>query len=180
MEAHSIKFDGRVLDRGFWLYVIDIEAPQGRYLYVGRTGDSSSPNASSPFSRIGQHFDCRPHAKGNSLARNLQKVGIEPQICKMEMIAVGPIFPEEKDFIAHQRVRDQAAALERALAMVLRQHGHIVLGNHSSSLEPDSKILAEVLRLVEARLRKTGSVKHCIALDRDARLGFPGEGARKR
>ncbi len=92
MEAYSIKFDGRVLDRGFWLYVIDIDSPQGRRLYVGRTGDSSSAKASSPFSRIGQHLDCRPHAKGNALARNLRRAGIEPQACKMEMIAVGPIF----------------------------------------------------------------------------------------
>src|SRR2546430_5631539 len=76
MESYSIKFDGRVLERGFWLYVIDIFTPEGRRLYVGRTGDSSSCNAGSPFSRIGQHLDCRANAKGNALARNLRAVGI--------------------------------------------------------------------------------------------------------
>lgn len=175
MEAYSIKFDGHVLDRGFWLYVIDIKAPQGRRLYVGRTGDNSSANASSPFSRIGQHLDCRTHAKGNALARNLQKVGIEPRACKMEMIAVGPIFPEEREFIVHQPVRDRVAALEKALATALRQRGYIVLGKHSSSLEPDGAKLAEVLRLVEVRLRKGGAVKYRTALDRRARSGAPGD-----
>jgi len=154
MEAYSIKFDGHVLDRGFWLYVIDIKSPQGRRLYVGRTGDSSSANASSPFSRIGQHLDSRLHAKGNALARNLQKVGIEPRTCKMEMIAVGPIFPEEADFILHRRVRDRVAALEKALAAALRQRGYMVLGKHSSSLKPDSTKLAEVLPFIEMRLCK--------------------------
>ncbi len=153
MEAYSIKFDGRVLDRGFWLYVIDIDTPQGRRLYVGRTGDSSSANASSPFSRIGQHLDCRAHAKGNALTRNLRRAGIEPRASKMEMIAVGPIFPEEREFTVHRIVRDRVAALEKALATALREHGYTVLGKHSCSLEPDSAKLAEVVRLVEARLR---------------------------
>jgi len=40
VESYSIKFDGRVLERGFWLYVIDIFTTEGRRLYVGRTGDS--------------------------------------------------------------------------------------------------------------------------------------------
>jgi hypothetical protein len=154
MEAYAIKFDGRVLDRGFWLYVIDIRAPQGRRLYVGRTGDSSSAHASSPFSRIGQHLDCRPHAKGNTLARNLRSAGIEPAACKLEMIAVGPIFPEEREFSAHRPVRDRMAALEKALASVLRDRGYILLGQHSCALEPDREKLAEVVLLVEARLQK--------------------------
>lgn len=153
MEAYSIKFDGRVLDRGFWLYVIDIDAPQGRHLYVGRTGDSSSANASSPFSRLGQQLYCRAHAKGNALARNLRKAKIEPRDCSMEMIALGPIYPEESEFTAHQPVRDQVAALEKALATALRERGYTVLGKHSCSLEPDSAKLDEIVRLVELRLR---------------------------
>jgi hypothetical protein len=153
MEAYSIKFDGRVLDRGFWLYVIDIDAPQGRHLYVGRTGDSSSANASSPFARIGQHLDGRPHAKGNALARNLRRAGIDPKACAMEMIAVGPIFPEEKEFTAHRPVRDRVAALETALAAALRERGYTVLGTHPGSFQPDGAKSAEVLRLVEEKLR---------------------------
>lgn len=154
MDAYSIRFDGRILDRGFWLYVIDIEAPQGRRLYVGRTGDSSSANASSPFSRIGQHLDCRARAKGNALARNLRKAGIEPRTCRMEMIAIGPIFSEEREFIRHRPVRDRMAALERALAAAMRERGHTVLGKHASARgpAPDSTMLDDIVRLVEGRL----------------------------
>jgi hypothetical protein len=157
MEAFSIKFDGHVLDRGFWLYIVDINAPEGRCLYVGRTGDSSSANASSPFSRIGQHLDARPQAKGNALARNLRKAGIVPRDCKFEMIAVGPIFPEEKEFTAHRPVRDQAAALEKALAATLRERGYRVLGNHAGKSlrdEGDRGKLDEVVRLIDARIRR--------------------------
>src|SRR5208283_183820 len=70
MKVYSVRFDGKVLNRRVWLYVIDIQSPMGRYLDVGRTGDSSSANAASPFARIGQHLDFRPTAKGNTLARN--------------------------------------------------------------------------------------------------------------
>src|SRR5208283_52146 len=114
-----------------------IQSPMGRYLDVGRTGDSSSANAASPFARIGQHLDFRPTAKGNTLARNLRGVGIDPSHCKFEMIAIGPVFPEERDFVLHCAMRDQAAALEKGLAVALRQRGYRVLGNHSALLSPD-------------------------------------------
>ncbi len=160
METYSIKFDGRVLDRGFWLYVIEILAPEGRRLYVGRTGDSSSSNAASPFARIGQHLDCRVNAKGNALARNLRAVGINPSTCSMEMIAIGPIFPEERVFALHKPVRDEMASLEGAVALALKQRGFIVLGKHSVPREPDAAKLAEVLRLVEKRLARKGKPYH--------------------
>ena len=153
MNAYSITFDGRVLNRGFWLYVIDIGTPLGQRLYVGRTGDSSSANASSPFSRIGQHLDLRPRAKGNALARNLLGAGIDPATCSMEMIAVGPIFPEEKEFASHRRIRDQVAALEKGLAQALQERGYTVLGKHSSSVPAEPGKLAEITSLVETRLR---------------------------
>ncbi len=152
MKAYSIRFEGRVLDRGFWVYVIDIRAPKGRYLYVGRTGDSSSANAASPFSRISQHLDARPSAKGNALARNLRAAGIEPSACTMEMIAIGPIFPEARNFDQHKRVRDRMAALERGLAQELRRRGYTMLGKHAASREPNARILRRVLRIAEARL----------------------------
>jgi hypothetical protein len=158
LESYSIKFDGRVLDRGFWLYVIDILAPKGRRLYVGRTGDSSSSNAGSPFARIGQHLSCRVNAKGNALARNLRAVGINPSTCSMEMIAIGPMFPEERVFTLHKPVRDEMARLERALALALRQRGFIVLGKHSASRGPESSKLAEVLRLVVRKLAHKGKL----------------------
>lgn len=151
-EAYSIKFSGKVLDRGFWLYVVDVRSPQGRHLYVGRTGDSSSANAGSPFSRIGQHLDRRPKARGNALARNLRRAGIEPALTSMEMIAVGPLFPEEREFSRHRVVRDQVAALEHGLAVALRGRGYSVLGSHSTQCEPDGARLDAILRLVAERL----------------------------
>ena len=152
MESYSIKFDGRVLERGFWLYVIDIFTTEGRRLYVGRTGDSSSCNAGSPFVRIGQHLDCRTNAKGNALGRNLRAAGIKPSACTMEMIAIGPMFPEERTFTAHKGVRDVMAGLEGAVAAALRQRGFTVLGKHSVSHAPDPRELNEVLELIEKKL----------------------------
>jgi hypothetical protein len=162
MDAYSIKFDGRVLDRGFWLYVIDIATPLGRRLYVGRTGDSSSAKAASPFSRISQHLDARPNAKGNALARNLREAGIDPAACSIEMIAVGPIFPEEKDFPTHRVVRDKVGALEKGLAQHLREHGYTVLGTHASSVPPDPSTLADVTALVETRLKNRRPHNHAL------------------
>ncbi len=46
----------------------------------------------------------------------------------MEMLAVGPISPEERDFASHRPVRDHMAALEQGVAEALRQHGYRVLG----------------------------------------------------
>ncbi len=149
MKAYSIRFDGRVIQRGFWIYVVDIQWPKGRALYVGRTGDSSSPNAASPFSRMGQHLDLRSSAKGNALLRNLRREGIDPAGCQMEMIAVGPLFPEEASFDSHRTVRDRMAALELGLADALSARGYRVLGTHAASAAPDVSMLTEVLRLVE-------------------------------
>jgi hypothetical protein len=45
-------------------------------LYVGRTGDSSSPDAQSPFNRMGQHL---AFAKNRSMLRNhLQGRDVSP------------------------------------------------------------------------------------------------------
>jgi hypothetical protein len=151
-EAHSIRFTGTVLRRGFWLYVVDIHAPSGRHLYVGRTGDSSSPHAGSPFSRIGQHLDLRLRAKGNALIRNLRKRDIDPLTCTMEMIAVGPLFPEEPRFDSHKRVRDEVAALECGLAAALSSAGYSVLGTHSANQEPEPSVLGDLIHLIETRL----------------------------
>lgn len=55
--THCLDFDGRILQCGFWLYVWKITPRTGpAFHYVGRTGDSSSFNAQSPFNRMGQHL----------------------------------------------------------------------------------------------------------------------------
>src|SRR4051794_31374511 len=77
MEVYEITFDGSVLRRGFWIYVWAVKTPQnGNLIYVGRTGDTSSPFAQSPFRRIGQHVDPNPKSKSNALARHLRKLVI--------------------------------------------------------------------------------------------------------
>ena len=86
MEVYSMSFDGALLERGFWLYIWDIKTLTERYLYVGRTGDSSSPNAAFSFARIGQHLDVRPNARANSIARRLKEKNVLPSSGKFRPI----------------------------------------------------------------------------------------------
>ncbi len=139
-----MEFSGKLLKRGFWLYVWDIKG-NSRHLYVGRTGDSSSANASSPFRRIGQHLDTRLNAKGNALGRQLRSAGIEPESCTFEMTAIGPIFAEQASMLDHEPLRDKTAALEKALALELRRRGYSVLGTHSSRTDADPALFQQVL-----------------------------------
>ncbi len=151
MTTYSMSFDGSLLKRGFWLYVWDIQTQTERYLYVARTGDSSSSNAASPFARIGQHLDFRNNAKANSIARRLKENKIDPLSAKFEMLAIGPLFPEQSSFADHKVYRDQMAALEKALAEHLRKNGYIVLGNHQSKKEINAEKLKGILKVVNKR-----------------------------
>jgi hypothetical protein len=151
LQPYSMTFDGHLLNRGFWLYVWQIRGPLSYHVYVGRTGDSSSPHASSPFKRIGQHLDPSPNAKGNALGRQLRSAGVKYEECTFEMVAVGPIFPEQADFEAHKPFRDQMAALERAIADELRQRGYVVLGTHPRAGTPDQSILQQLQALLDPK-----------------------------
>ena len=151
LQAYSMRFDGHLLNRGFWLYVWQIKGPQSHYVYVGRTGDSSSPHASSPFKRIGQHLDPGPNANGNALGKQLQRAGVKYKECSFEMVAVGPIWPEQSDFEAHKPIRDETAALERAVADHLRQRGYVVLGTHPRTGTPDQAVLHQIRKLLDSK-----------------------------
>ena len=153
LQSFGMSFDGRLLKRGFWLYIWEIKGPFSPHVYVGRTGDSSSPNASSPFRRIGQHLDPRPGAKGNALGRQLKNSGIDCEECSFEMTALGPIFPEQATFEAHVPFRNQMAALERAVADLLRHRGYIVLGTHPRARTPDQGILCQIQKILSARFK---------------------------
>jgi hypothetical protein len=131
MNTYDIRFHGGLLERGFWLYVWRVTEGERSVVYVGRTGDSSSKYASSPFSRIGQHLDLRESAKANTLLRNLRRAGLNPLTCSFELFAVGPLHPEQLDLESHRRIRDLVAPLEAAIAQGLRADGHEVLGTHS-------------------------------------------------
>ncbi len=151
INSYSMKFDGHLLNRGFWLYVWEIKGPLSHHIYVGRTGDSSSPHASSPFKRIGQHLDPGPNAKGNALGKQLQRAGVKYEECSFEMVAIGPIWPEQADFEAHKPVRDQMAALERGVTDELRQRGYQVLGTHPRAGTPDEAVLRQLLALLDPK-----------------------------
>src|SRR5689334_11159703 len=107
--TYELTFNGGVLERGFWLYVWEITTPQQtRLYYVGRTGDSSSPNAQSPFNRMGQHLGFR--VQSNPLRRHLQKRRISPEKCNLRLVAYGPVLEVSKRDEHHKR-RDKIAAL---------------------------------------------------------------------
>jgi hypothetical protein len=64
MDIYEINFDGSILKRGFWIYIWTIHTQrEGFLIYVGRTGDTSSPNAQSAFNRVSQHVDPNPNSR---------------------------------------------------------------------------------------------------------------------
>jgi hypothetical protein len=152
MKAYAMTFEGALLERGFWLYVWRVTDTARTVLYVGRTGDSSSPNASSPFKRIGRHLEVGANAKGNALGRQLRRAGLDAACCRFEMVAIGPVFPEQTEMAQHVVFRDQVAALERALADHLRARGYTVLGSHPNARPCDQGLFEQVRRVVDERL----------------------------
>jgi hypothetical protein len=142
-EIYKMSFDGQILERGFWLYIWKINHIEEIFFYIGRTGDSSSPYASSPFNRIGSHLDFRENAKGNTLAKRLKEKGVEAKNSKFSMMAIGPIFPEQRDFEAHKFYRDKVATYEYEIANYLKIEGKKVLGTHHRGTHVDESILKE-------------------------------------
>jgi hypothetical protein len=124
-----------MLKRGFWLYVWRVETPKGEMLYVGRTGDNSSPHATAPYTRMGQHLGSMKTQ--NALRQHLRKEGLEPEDCtSFHLVAHGPIYPEVVHapgldrtalMAEHMPLRDLVGAMERALAEELMQSGYRVL-----------------------------------------------------
>lgn len=150
-RSFTLGFDGALLERGFWLYVWRIEeADRSVSLYVGRTGDSSSPHASSPFQRVARHLDPKPTAKSNSLYRKLNNA----RLCRFDLVAVGPFFAEVSDFEEHKVLRDEMAGLEEALARFLDGEGYNVVGVHGNPKPYDEAKLATARKEVESFLEK--------------------------
>jgi hypothetical protein len=109
--SYGVKFDGHLLKRGFWLYVWEIKGPTSHHIYVGRTGDSSSRYASSPFKHIAQHLDPSAVTKWNALGKQLRRESVNYEECTFEMVAIGPISPEQATFEDHAPSRNQMAPL---------------------------------------------------------------------
>jgi hypothetical protein len=146
MQAHELTFNGALLVRGFWLYVWEITKPDGQKLYyVGRTGDSSSMNAQSPFNRMAHHLSLTGRA--NALRRYLGAKGVEvnPEECMFRLVAHGPMFEEAVDLDLHHKQRDIVAALEKALADAMRQAGYTVMNIVHCRKVVEADRFAEVL-----------------------------------
>ncbi len=158
-----ISFSGEILKRGFWLYIWRITKKRIKYYYVGRTGDNSSVNAASPFSRLSQHLDLRKSASANMLSRHLQSINVEPQKCLFEMFAIGPIYPEQTTKKKHMHYRDLTGSLEASLALYLKNKNFKVLGTHPTKTSKDQQTLKRIYRIVDKVVLKSG--KDNISLD---------------
>lgn len=169
MKSHELIFKGEWLERGFWLYVWEVTVPRRKapLYYVGRTGDSSSLNAASPFNRMGQHLDLRSSASAAMLTRNLKARGIGPEQltrCRFRLIAVGPILKEGRpkdskapsvaEWTEHHRRRDLVAALERDLAEGLREAGYDVINTVKSRKATDPRKWRTIRRELAAHFPK--------------------------
>ncbi len=132
-----------MVERGFWLYVWEATTPNGEVLlYVGRTGDSSSMNAQSPFNRMGQHLGS---AKNSSMLRNhLGKRDIVPEQCSYRLVAHGPILEEAKIWDLHRERRDVLAGMEKRLAEDLVSAGYDVLNTVQSHKPLEASLYSSV------------------------------------
>jgi hypothetical protein len=153
-KMHHLPLPGAMLARGFWLYVWEVTDRSGkRWLYVGRTGDSSSPNAQSPFTRLSQHLGS--NRRGNALRRNLEHVGVEPDSCRaFELTCYGPILPECADMETHGPSRDIMAGLEKGLRDALNTAGYRLLNEVKSRHPIEQPLMSSVLKSFATRFKK--------------------------
>ena len=173
MKCHSITFTGAVLERGFWLYAWHVSGSGKDFVYVGRTGDNSSPHAASPFNRLGQHLDVRPAAPANMLHRHLVKHGIDPIQATYRLVTVGPIYPEVpgKNMSEHVKVRDDVNRMEQELADHMRAKGYEVVSNHSPSEHPLLPRYREAIEIAETELAKFPPPRAARSVDLNAGAG---------
>jgi len=151
-ETFTVTLDGAMLRRGFYLYVWEITPPDGKkVLYVGRTGDSSSPNAQSLFNRLGQNLGTL--STSSMVRNNLEKRGIDPTQCQFDMVGYGPIFDElpVQDMEAHKPIRDKVGAAEKKLAEDLKNAGYDVMNRVRCNAPLDEEIYKPVRAAFAAR-----------------------------
>ena len=142
-RTHEMIFNGGLLERGFWLYVWEITTQHDTHLYyVGRTGDSSSVNAQSPFNRMGQHLCLNDRA--NPLRRYLKVEDVDPEKCFFRLVSCGPILEEAVTLEEHRQRRDQIAAMEKALAAAMVSAGYSVMNTVNCRFKVDEGMFANV------------------------------------
>lgn len=141
--THEVMFTGGLLRRGFWLYIWEITPPDGPPLYyIGRTGDSSSINAQSPFNRMGQHLGFNKNSQ--QVRSHLEAHAVQPEKCSFRLVAYGPILPEAKTKESHRERRDIVGALEKALAGAMLNCGYEVMNKVNCHTLVDAKRFAGV------------------------------------
>jgi hypothetical protein len=124
-SLYNTSFEGALLCRGFWLYVWEIVAPDGRTVhYVGKTGDKASRVCQSPFNRLSNHLGGNKHS--NALKRHLAQKKIEPERCQFRFHAHGPLFADNSKQ-THGELCDVTSALEKALADAMNESGYEVI-----------------------------------------------------
>jgi hypothetical protein len=135
-STSTLSFDGQLLRRGFWLYVWEATLPNGSTAhYVGRTGDSSSRFAQSPFNRMRQHLGFAKNS--NMLRRHLEDLNVVPEGCVFRFVAHGPILEEADDLTGHRERRDVVAAMEKALAQAMTDAGYLVMNTVNCRVKLD-------------------------------------------
>ena len=150
--TEQLVFSGRLLKRGFWLYVWEISTLDSMLYYVGRTGDSSSPNAQSPFNRMSQHLGF--NERNNVLRKRLSAQGIDPEQCNFRLIAHGPILSQAAAFEEHTTARDITAALEKALALALADAGYNVINEVRCRILLDESLFSKIRSVFSAEFPK--------------------------
>jgi hypothetical protein len=143
--THILNLPGAMLERGFWLYVWRVKTPKGEMLYVGRTGDNSSPHAVAPYTRMGQHLGFSDSQ--NALRTHLTRKEIDPGECSFELISHGPLFAEidrstgdrAEWMERHTPLRNKVGAMEKALADDLTDAGYAVLNRVKWNWKLDSE-----------------------------------------
>lgn len=88
----------------------------------------------------------RSTATANMLLRHIRRLGLDPEMCDYELLAFGPLFPEQTTLDLHRERRDIIAPLERALVELFRMRGHTVVGKHGRAGTPDTALLMKVKR----------------------------------
>jgi len=128
MNNYIFEFSGEISKRGFWIYIYKINNNNSDYYYVGRTGDSSSVNAGSPFRRMLSHFS--NNKKDNALTRNLNEAGILIEESNFKLYSFGPLYPEQDCWDEHKVYRDLTASVEFLVSESLKDNGYNVIGTH--------------------------------------------------
>jgi hypothetical protein len=142
-ELYKLSFNGALLFRGFWLYVWEIVAPDGRTIhYVGKTGDKASRVSQSPFNRLSNHVG--GNKRSNALRRYLDKMRIDPARCQFHFYSYGPLFFDSMDKKTHGELCDVTSGLEKALANAMTDAGYTVMNPIHCRSQIDFEIFAVV------------------------------------